>query len=124
MGDDFIHIDDELNVTSRYPLALGDMHHLIIGIIKDISMLTPEAQRRFFRNPTLVFAYLDILLGHRPVNGYPKVNSGNGIDVVDVEDYYRVIKENYARRQQRYLELGSAIATVGIFSIKTHSDTE
>ena len=74
MDWDAITIDKDLNIMAKHDMSIYHTYHLVISVVKDIRMLSPEAQQRFFKDPTLVNAWLDIVLGHQPVNGYPKVH--------------------------------------------------
>lgn len=122
LGEDALHVDKELTVTTRREMDVFKMYHIVISVVKDIKTLTPNAQRRFFSEPALVNAWIDILLGFRPIDGYPKVNE-NG--TVNIEDFDRVLYRNGRQRlPDNYFGLGSAMATVGIFGVVTHPENE
>lgn len=123
MEDLNIVIDHNLNVETKYPMKLHKMYHMTISVHKDIKLLSKAAQYRFFSDPVVVNAWLDIFIGHQPINGYPKVNPGG---FVDIKDFDRVIRENgkLTFGKAPYYRLGTAIATVGIFNVATHNQNE
>lgn len=114
LGDAALHTDEELNITTRYDMKLDRMYHMVITIVKDIRHLSPSAQRRFFNDPQLVYAWLDIILGCVPEMGYPKLNDDGS---VNIKDFERICKLYNLGSRGNYLGLGSAMATVGIFSV-------
>ena len=117
LGDEYLNVDEELNVTSVHDLSLFENHHILISVVNNINDLTTSGKKRFLSEPVIVNAWLDIMIGTPPINGYPKVKGGN----VDVEDFERVCRENglTGRRNDYILNPGGLMATVGIFGVMT-----
>ena len=89
---DGLTVDKDLNVTSKYNMSVKKVYHIVISIIRDIRLLTPEAQSRFFKDPQLVYTWLDIISGQPPVNGYPKVHRVRKPSNYYLDDGFDIIK--------------------------------
>lgn len=146
LRDDNLIIDRELNVRSRFDLSFYKNQRLVIKVMTDLSMLSKQGLTRFFNEPIAVNAWLDIMIGHRPINGYPNLSQPDIItnDIttpiqiaqmdnlkVDIKDFLRVCKENgikcglYQDKQgEVILNPGSIMKTVGIFTMTTDKKGE
>lgn len=170
-GDDRLECTTDLELVATADLDIYKTYHVVISVYRNLNLLTLEARKRFLNYPALVNAWLDIVLGHKPKNGYPKVVNGK----VMPRDLERVFAENtnykysgggslhdpYLDKVSRtsvggnpiygsgkydldnwqkgsynwynfpvipgaenvdILELGSALATVGIFTVTTNKN--
>ena len=120
-GDTALHFDYDLNVETKYDMSIENMYHMVITVVRDIKLLSPDAQKRFFNDYQLVCTYLDLILGREPHGGYPVQNQDGS---VSWKEFDRIARLNNLGEKGRYMGLGSAIVTVGIFGVVTHHESE
>lgn len=89
-GDDRMECTKDLDLVATADLDIYKTYHVVISVFRNLNYLTLEARKRFLESPTLVNAWLDIVLGHKPVNGYPKAINGK----VMPRELERVFAEN------------------------------
>lgn len=96
VSPDEVYVDDQLNIKAKYPMDASHMYHVTVSCLHEIRMLTREAEERFFKDPQMVYCWMDIRYGRTPGLRHP-IQEQHGLPKGD----YKEILE----KRQQYQEM-------------------